>query len=50
MIAVMINTRLRGKEIAQSQSDTVLVLRQEAFRDLVGELTELAPTLYDGTP
>lgn len=50
----MINTRLRGKEIAyqiaQSQSDTVLVSRQVAFRDLVGELADLAPTLHDGMP
>ena len=54
MVAVMINTRLRGEEIAyqlaQSECDAILIPGHGAFRDFVAEIAELAPGLRDGTP
>ncbi|MEB8386499.1 AMP-binding protein [Rhodobacteraceae bacterium KMM 6894] len=54
MVAVMINTRLRGEEIAyqlaQSESDAVLIPGHGAFRDFVAEIADLAPAVRDGNP
>lgn len=52
LVVVMINTRLKGEEIAyqidQSDSRAVIVPGQGAFRDFIGELATMAPRLRDG--
>ncbi|MBW3095806.1 class I adenylate-forming enzyme family protein [Pseudohoeflea coraliihabitans] len=53
LVVVMINTRLKRDEIAyqlaQSDSKAVIVPGAGAFRDFLGELSELAPALRSGT-
>jgi fatty-acyl-CoA synthase len=52
LVVVMINTRLKGEEIAyqldQSDSCAVIVPGQGAFRDFIGEIGELAPAVRTG--
>jgi acyl-CoA synthetase (AMP-forming)/AMP-acid ligase II len=54
LVVVMINTRLRGEEIAyqvdQSDSCAIIVPGQGAFRDFIGEIAAMAPTLRAGRP
>ncbi|SLN63808.1 class I adenylate-forming enzyme family protein [Oceanibacterium hippocampi] len=54
LVAVMLNTRLRKDELAyqlaQSDSRAVIVPGDGAFRDVLGELSELAPALLTGEP
>jgi fatty-acyl-CoA synthase len=54
MVAVMINTRLRVEEIAyqlaQSESDAMILPGQAGFRVFLEEIAGLCPSLVDGTP
>lgn len=54
LVVVMINTRLKGDEIAyqldQSDSCAVIVPGEGAFRDFISEVAELAPALRWGKP
>lgn len=54
LVAVVLNTRLKNEEIryqiAQSDSRVILVPGAGAFRDFLGDLAEICPSIRSGLP